>query len=1027
MARRYGLVVGVLAALLATGLQWLAWEHISPSPWLFMYPAVFAAAWLGGLEAGLVTTAACALLAWYLFMPPRLSFALPELEDTLLLAMFTAMGVLVCLLFEQVRRAGSERDAARLEALAGQSLVGVYVIEGERFRYVNEALATMFGYASPAELIESAAVLDLVAPEDRVQVAENLRRRASGEADDVRYAFTGLTRDGRRIALESHGRSALEGGRRSVLGAVIDISGRRRAEAALAASEARYRLATQAAKEAIWERNIVDGTVQWNDAYRELFGRMPEDGESSAWWESRLHPEDRARVTESFAAALAGADAWYCDYRIMTPAGGYAWVKDRAVIVRDEDGRPLTAIGAKLDVTEHVLAERALTEARHDLERAQAMGHIGSWRLDTATNELRWSNELYRLFGIPQGRPLEFADFLAAVHPEDRDALAGAWDGALAGRPYDFEHRILVDGAVRWCRECAELERDAAGKVMSAFGTCQDITERKLALERLHQLTEAVGEMAGVRTLPELLAIVCRATRSIIGCDGATVVLRDEEQCHYVGEDAITPLWQGQRFLLAQRVSGRVMERGEPDIIEDTAGHPDVPEEAYGHTFVRALSIVPVGRPTASGALGCYWARPHRASPEELRLQRALADAAAIGLANLELIARLEKARLEAERYAQAKSAFLANMSHEIRTPLHGVLAFAQIGQRDSAREPRTEQMFRRILESGRMLLGIIDDVLDFSKIEAGKLDVESIAVQPRQVALESVELFRAQAEDKGLVLAARFADDLPAACLADPLRLRQILTNLLSNALKFTSRGEVTLTVARAGAMLSFRVADTGTGMSAEQLTQIFEPFRQGDSSTTRRYGGSGLGLTICRQLAALMGGEIRVESRPGEGSTFDLRLPLVEAPPDALPAAEPLPPAPGQRRLAGMKVLVAEDNTVNCLVLEDFLQGEGAAYEIVGDGRQAVARIAAGGHAEFDAILMDIQMPEMDGYEATRRILEIAPHLPIVGQTAHAMAEESAKCHAAGMVAHLAKPIELEHLVAALQQHALRRLKRA
>jgi CheY-like chemotaxis protein len=353
-------------------------------------------------------------------------------------------------------------------------------------------------------------------------------------------------------------------------------------------------------------------------------------------------------------------------------------------------------------------------------------------------------------------------------------------------------------------------------------------------------------------------------------------------------------------------------------------------------------------------------------------------------------------------------------MSHEIRTPLNGILGFAQLGYEQAAGSP-AQAGYARILESGRLLLGVVNDVLDYSKIEAQRLIIESIPVDLRETTERAVDLVRQAAAAKSLALTVAYGEDLPAACLADPLRLHQILANLLSNALKFTSHGHIDVWVGRQGEEIVFRVADTGIGMSEAQVAQLFVAFRQADSSTTRRYGGTGLGLAISRRLAELMSGRLEVRSALGQGSVFTLRLPLREAHRPAEPAA-----APGSmmaaRPLDGLRLLVAEDNPVNQLVIEQMLRGAGAEVWLVGDGEAAVERVRQSPHG-FDAVLMDVQMPRMDGFEATRRIATLAPGLPVVGQTAHAMPEEREQCLACGMASHIAKPIEFEQLVNALR----------
>ena len=381
-----------------------------------------------------------------------------------------------------------------------------------------------------------------------------------------------------------------------------------------------------------------------------------------------------------------------------------------------------------------------------------------------------------------------------------------------------------------------------------------------------------------------------------------------------------------------------------------------------------------------------------------------------------ERTAELVAARGEAERLAQIKSEFLANMSHEIRTPLNAVLGLARIGARDSALRT-TQETFVRILDAGEHLLGVINDILDISRIEAGKLSVEALPFQLPAVVGNASSFVVGAAKQKGLVCKVEQAHDLPEWVAGDAHRLQQILVNLLSNAVKFTERGEVRLSVTQQQDNTCFEVVDTGIGMTGEQVARIFAPFEQADSSTTRRYGGTGLGLAISRNLANLMGGEITVASTPGAGSRFTLRLclPATEAP-RCEPAGEG---APAGRRLAGLRMLAAEDVEINRLILEDLLAHEGADVVFAEHGRQAIDRLQEAGVAAFDVVLMDVQMPVMDGLEATRCVLELAPGLPVIGLTAHALAEERQRCLAAGMVEHVTKPIDADELVDAILRH--------
>ena len=385
-------------------------------------------------------------------------------------------------------------------------------------------------------------------------------------------------------------------------------------------------------------------------------------------------------------------------------------------------------------------------------------------------------------------------------------------------------------------------------------------------------------------------------------------------------------------------------------------------------------------------------------------------------------VTALKQAEFAAQAASRSKSEFLANMSHEIRTPMNGILGMAQLGYRQSAGRSRSQNMFAQILDSGRLLLTILNDILDFSKIEAGKLAIESVPMDLRATIDTTVYGFQDMAASKSIRLSSEVDSALPPAIHGDPVRLAQIILNLLSNAVKFTERGEVTLTTTLVGQEIRITVRDTGIGMPAAQVARLFAPFEQGDSSTTRRFGGTGLGLTISRQLARLMGGDIQVSSQPGQGSEFVLVVPHnpCDRPPTR-PAATGSTPGGSGTRLTGLRILVAEDNGVNQLVIRDALMLEGASTTVVANGQQAVDEVSRA-PAAFDLVLMDVQMPVMDGLDATRAIHLLAPDLRVLGQTAYAMPEERDACLDAGMLATITKPIDHELLVSTILLHAPR-----
>ena len=577
------------------------------------------------------------------------------------------------------------------------------------------------------------------------------------------------------------------------------------------------------------------------------------------------------------------------------------------------------------------------------------------------------------------------------LFPATYERWRPVYDQCLAGasRRADRVEFVRPDGSTIWLQVEVTPWRDGAGEIGGLIVSSHDVTNMVEALERTERSEERLRlamEIADIHVWE--LDFRSRELISI----GAAANFYTE-----------APSYQ----LLTRDIWSTIDERDRPQVMaawerHEKEGAPYRPEYRVRRSDDREVWV--------EGAVRFLKDEEDR----PLRMIGALQNITDRKAAERALV----QAKEEAESATRAKSAFLATISHEIRTPLNGVLGMTQAMAMGEVSEQQRERL-EVIRKCGESLLAILNDVLDLSKIEAGKLELEQAEFDISEVARAAHGTFAATAEAKGLAFELKVERGARGVYRGDSVRVRQILYNLVSNALKFTDKGWVRVAVSRRGKTLSIQVADSGIGVAPEKLAALFQKFEQADASTTRRFGGTGLGLAICRDLAELMGGEIRVESRPGEGATFAVDLPLPRL------ASVPTKPAPSAAKkqptaeAGALRVLAAEDNPMNQLVLRTLLEQIGVAPVMVSTGRQAVDAWAG---EPWDLILMDVQMPEMDGPTATgviraRERAEGRARTPIVALTANVMAHQISEYLHSGMDDFVAKPIEAARLYTVIQ----------